>query len=351
VWSRRALLGTGVLVGVYLGTGAVLARRPEARVETLWRLSLRTDIPTPLLRRVLTDDAPKVRRYAMLCLFDGTRPAAETVPVVRPILADPGEDAVVVLYGMYGLRSLGVQAAPAVPELIGLLHRPEREVVGEAAAVLGIIGPPAKDAVPDLLERLHSPPSAAVDPVDLDEEDEGVRILVWTREERDPQREVEMVRMEIALALWRIDPIGGGQEGADHFIAALDASDFELQWTARANLRLLDPQTRKRAVPALRRQLARQPADALDWADALYQADSTTAPEILPLVIAELQRDNGAYPWRAGCAVALAGRMGPDAKAALPALRQLRRRVADIESFRAEIGWTMLAIDPNEPLD
>jgi hypothetical protein len=326
VWSRRALLGTGVLVGVYLGTGAVLARRPEARIYTLQRLSLRADIPTPLLRRVLTDDSPKVRGYVILCLFfDGKRPAAEVVPVVRPILADPREDTDVVLYGVGGLCSLGGQAAPAVPELIGLLHRPEREVVVQAAALLGFIGPPAKDAIPVLLDRLRSPPSASVDPI-------------W-------------LRMEIATALWRIDPPGAGQEGADYFIATLDASDAGSRRVARTNLRLLDPQTRKRAVPALRRQLALQPADPLEWADALYQADPTTAAEILPLVIAELQRDNGPHPIFADRAVALAGRMGPDAKAALPALRQLRRRVTENEWFRGEIGWTMLAIDPNEPLD
>jgi HEAT repeat protein len=355
--SRRVLLGSGALVAVYLGTGALLSRQPGARVRTLARCSSVTDVPTPLLRGALTDDAASVRYAAVLYLFDGKRPAAEVVPAVRPVLADPNEKPWVVWQCALGLMSFGPQAAPAVPELTGLLGRPEGEIVSVAAQALAAIGPPARAAVPALLARLRSPPTQFG--LAVVEEDR----LEWGGVECadpgwSPEREAELVRLEIATALWKIDPDGGGQEGAAFFVAALESPDDVVRDGARYRLNFLDAETRKRAVPALRRQLAEKSragedhmAEALVLAQTLYQADPETADEVLPVLIAALRRDEGPYHPHADLALCVLNQMGSDAQPALPALRELRKRYPDDEALRGRVAGTIRWIDPEAPLD
>jgi HEAT repeat protein len=352
---RHILLCFGSGLTAYVAVGVAQSRQPEARVQTLHKFDKVKTPPTPLLRRVLTDDSSEVRYHAVRYLFDGKRPASEVVAAVRPLLADSHEDASVVYCCTYALANFGPQATPAVPELILLLRRPECEVVSMAAQALAAIGPGARGAVPALLDRLDSPPSEP----GLQDSRDRERCKRWNRPQPpSPSYDAQYVRLEIATALWDIDPCGGGQAGVAYIVGAIEADDYGLRCWARDRLSILDFATRKAAVPALRRQLAARSRveanrmfEALEVADALYQTDPRTADEVLPVLISALQSDKSSDLRIAQMAMYVLQGMGADGKPALPILRDLRERFADDASFQELVTATIWWIDPEIPVD
>jgi hypothetical protein len=266
--------------------------------------------------------------------------------VVRPVLADPNEDPYVLYVCVCGLESLGPQAAPAIPELIALLRRPEGMIVCEAARTLGALGPLARDAVPVLLERLHDPPGAAS--------------YSWAGANEEQPVVAAIGRLQIAEALWRIDPAGAGQEAVACFIEGVESGDVNVRVHARFQIGLLDAETRKRAVPALRRQLAERSRFTADnpneheeigLAEALYHADQATAGEVAEFLSAALRRDEG-DSLAVNCVLGALERMaGLDARPALPALRELRKRFPDDRALQERVGWLIRWLEPEAPTD
>jgi HEAT repeat protein len=284
-------------------------------------------------------------------LEEGRRQAALLIPRLKT--AD-GQVEKTVLYALWGL---GPAASEAVPELVSLVPNPNGEVFWHAGVALGEIGPEAAPAVPAFVAAIESvgsgshdtdgeiceriiealgkigPPANSSVPVLLRVIDEPERFVV-----PDAHSNVAWAPMLRAMA---ISSVGRINDGSPETLATLQ----KLIATAPND-------TRMAAVKALANMTERAPhllAELIvllrsDNASVLGQAALTIGrlslldrtATIEPL-IRILGFDN---PYlRAAAAVAL-GQIGPDARAALPALRNMERHPEPLPLWRiTPPGW------------
>ena len=283
----------------------------------------------PTLDQALDDSNDRVRVVALQGIARHGKSAGNMVPHVAKLLRndasvqvridaayalrflDPeGRSAVAELSGaladsaaavrVVAARSLaeyGAEARPALPALIGLLtdkeqvpyaysadHFGSRETRGEVAVVLGVIGAVAEPAVA-ALDRLRAEASAPFE-----------------------------TRVNAAVAVIRILP--QDEHAVNAFLDLLDEDEL---WSSDL-LPVLDGLeiTRgraQRALPAIRRHLKKEDGSVCwEATRALVEAGGAAA---VPDLVALLESDD--YDAQAEAAQAL-GELGPDAKAAVPAL-------------------------------
>lgn len=180
------------------------------------------------------------------------------------------------------LGKLGPKAAPAVPAIADRLESDKDERVRLAAAgVLGQIGPDAKAAVPALIGALK---------------DEGFDVASWS-----------------ATALGKIGP--GAKAAVPELAKMLGSYRSSRSYTAAVALGEIGPDA-KAAVPDLLRMVEK---DLHHYAPeaclALWRIEKH--PEAIPALIRILKTD---YSSEVGMAAYALGRIGPDARAAVPQL-------------------------------
>ncbi len=232
--------------------------------------------------RALLDPSDQVASQAVYGLGFMRDPEALPALILAACSGRPGTESA----ACHGLELLEESAAPAVPALLGLIHR-HSSAGGWAIIALGRIGPAAKDAVPDLISRLRAPGAS------------------------------QRAREESAIALGRI---GDARPGV---IAALTASLsdtppvragcvealYRLGWTAAGTDRALIETFLEDKSGAMR-----------IWARMLLaRADGTLDAEVdrlIPLL-------NGQDWWVSTAAILALDSLGPRAERALPALRAL----------------------------
>ncbi len=180
------------------------------------------------------------------------------------------------------LRQLKSGAAPAVPALIRALDDEQKSVQMRSALVLGAIGPDAGAAVPRLIGLLK----------------EGDGSLVWAA----------------AIALGNIGP--AAKEAAPALVKLLNDSDLHVRLSAAKALTQVGE--KERGIQALEKLLKAKDDDVrISAAHALFKL-GRRREEAVSIIAEGLSPDKG-FNARFSAAVFLAD-LGPDAKAAIPAL-------------------------------
>jgi HEAT repeat protein len=299
------------------------------------------------------------------------------------------------------LGDLGLDAAPAVPQLIRLLDAPERETRAAAANALGAIGTDATAAIPKLIERLGEPEvvwpafempvpdaslSAAMALGKMGKE------AVWQLE-RCLADDRPHVRSLAAYALGAIGPAAKaavpslirrskdtddsvrreavsslGRIGADAsnaipaIVDSLADKNDDVRATAAEALGSIRPTT-PAAVAGLIRALRDKECDVQHAAaESLGRLGADAAPAIPALV--KMLESREAYRYShpvvlrpvAGTAARALGALGPRAREAMPALLEVvRNRKGTFDTFgiaednyeaRAEAAIAAARIDP-----
>jgi len=319
----------------------------------------------PALIGALEDRDRVVRVQAIIALGEIGPQAREAVPALTALVS--GKDKWVSLHAVSALGKMGQGAKDAVPALIAALKEPDRNVRLHAVGALGEMGPQAREAVPALIEalrdiRIREATLEALEKIGL-ETPEAAPALV------------SILRVEGLYAFAAENLVAIGRQAVPPLIRALQGQDLDNRETAARILADIGPQARA-AVPALIEALTDQDRglrvqaaitlgeigpSAKEAVPALFEAlkdpktyeasmralerigfDSKVAipeliealkyedlrtyaaqglldigPETIPELIRALEGDYG--PVQAYAAWIL-GKMGPDAKAAVPAL-------------------------------
>ena len=204
--------------------GQLAAADPAARHVAIDALSKTVTELAGLLRRLgavldaLTDQA---ERAALLTALGRAGAQAQSAAaavhayVKSAVLTDPTE--AVRSAGLNALAVLGPRAKTEVPALVAALKDELADVRAGAARALGEQGPDARDAIPALIPL--------------------------TEYDSDPR-----VRVEAAVALWRIDHHAG--KVVPTCVAALASADEVVRWVAADCLGEIGSDARA-AVPAL----------------------------------------------------------------------------------------------------
>src|SRR5262245_7462343 len=211
-----------------------------------------------------------------------------------------------------------------------------------AAKHLADIGPNARVALPALRQLLADDApmnrltaAEAIARIAPDDADDAMRLLVHTLgdpSEDDPKR--ERFRRLAFLSLRRIGP------AARPAVPALldlmrGAPDPEIRAGAAVTVIHIDPDDAKPAYDAFRARLVSPAAtpDDEDWLSALPELGKAAKP-LVPDLIAAL---NDKSDYRRQLALITLGALGPDAKEALPALRDRERSGKDVDRVREAI--------------
>jgi HEAT repeat protein len=202
------------------------------------------------------------------------------------------------------LGQIGPDARAAVPVLNDLLKDTDSSVVKAAADSLGRIGPDARGAVPALIEAMQD-------------------------------RDVE-VRRQVVVALGRIGP--GAVAAVPALTDALQNKSRPERWRYAQALGDIGPEA-KSALPVLR-DVAQPKSFKPDRVWSLYALVRIDGDAPAMASLTDLLKDRVAAP---DAAEAL-GRIGPPAKAAVPALRDLLKdKNPDV---RKAAGEALKKIDP-----
>jgi HEAT repeat protein len=203
------------------------------------------------------------------------------------------------------LARLKAEGRVAVPFLLGGLEHKEPARQYEAVIGLGEIGPEAKAAVPGLLALLARDKDMA--PYIFDTLG---KIGPEARAAITPLRTVlqgkQRGHIEVALALWRIDPDNGAS--IPHLIEAL--GDEKEAWPAAAALGEIGPAA-KAAISALMKLLKRDDQTAEAAAEALGSLGADARPA-LPLLSGKLQDKSPRFRAKATVAMARIASVTPE---------------------------------------
>ncbi len=264
----------------------------------------------------------------------------EAVEIVRDVLKH--EEAC--YWGTLVAAELGPDAKQLTPDLVDVLKHEAPECRMHALFALGEIGPGAKSAaasVATLLEteELESVKYAAAYALsEIDSSDETKSVLAKLLDSGDVG-----LACIAARGLLRIDRGGANDEKAEKaVIAALNAKDEDIRHLAVRTLAESVPEE-KPASPAI--------VDA--FVAAMEDADPVVIEEVIAALAAQGQHVVG--PISRGLAndklrpiaVQVARRMGPEAKAAVPALIEAMDATEDDPLLRREIHFALAAIGPD----
>ncbi len=302
----------------------------------------------PALLMALGDDSDYVRSQSAEALGRIRADAATVVPALIAALSD--EDAFVRSRAADALAEFGPAAADAIPVLVKILrHEPDELTRGVCGRKLVEIDPTGKTFLPVLIENLRDPSAkvrrfAAWALGDLGPAAAGaVEPLAKALEDSEA-----VVRVYAAGALWKIDE-NTTPAVVDALVAALRGDDSLIRGWAAQEVRGTGP-VAICAVPALIENLTSDPNDGFA-ADALGRIGPQAAAAVEP--VTKLLRDKGGeirvgvadalwrirrddaslqplietlgsdHPWTPQSAAIALGNIGPNAKAAVPALTEL----------------------------
>lgn len=329
------------------------AKDPEVRTLTLMgfrRSAVRAPWLLTEVEKALRDPELTVRKEAARLLAEWGPSARRALPELYRLRRDP--DAGVQIMALLAIVSLEPQ--PPVWELLPYLQHPREEVSETALTALGKCGPALRHSLPALLEGTEARPISRTLPLlkalgaaTVDDERIFKLLLKAWDQGRNSARDLEVVE-EAAHVLDRYEKLpafvlqrlqyhlfhGSGFRRlyAAHLLQKHQPSPLSLavlcnslddqvkycRWLAVQCLRDRGPEA-KRAVPNLLKLLheymhAADVEDAVDIATALWHVDHH--PEAIPALVFMLE--NGPQTKKI-CEVL--AEIGPDAHAALPALR------------------------------
>ncbi|MHB1425241.1 MAG: HEAT repeat domain-containing protein [Gemmataceae bacterium] len=348
--AAAALIRTGAPAAPELAA-ALSDKAKEKRIEVvLVRLG---SSAVPALLEALADETRCEEAAHVLGLI-GPR-AADAVPDLLAVLDRRQAPAALRSEAAFALGRIGEPIAAIVPALSAALQDGKMEVREQAAESLGWIGPPAREAMAFLAAAVNDEePKVARRACQalsfIDEKGAATALLKAFESERT------QVAIEAGRALWRLGPkaesivpalLSAAQGPIDKsasartllasfgpwvaptLVAALNDNEAARREAAADILGRIGPPARA-AVPALLVLLKdKSSAVAFRAAMALSQIDSTRAAAAVPLLSDALDDP--------GAAAALAN-IGPDARAAVPALiaaLKPRKGVAHQEALRA----------------
>jgi HEAT repeat protein len=213
--------------------------------------------------------------------------------------------------------SIWNQAAPRLalaPILISLLKDPDRDVRVRVLAALGTLGGQAHRVMPVL--------RAALKETALKDDDESVR-------------------SHAAHALLQVGP-----EPDSELAGLTDSLQNELEvlrFHAAAALGDLGPDARPALSPLIHAALwDEDPAVRVEAAVALWKIDRNKRPLVIPALIKALADDNELICWIAADCL---GQIGPEAREAVPALRETLGRSFKIGLIRKGVALALQRID------
>jgi HEAT repeat protein len=256
----------------------------EDRVYAFRALAIAADDPASLLPRLiesLSDPLPEIRIAAAENLAKLGEKGSEAVAALRANLGHERGD--VRRATLDALIAIGPAAAPALPELTPLLSEQDEVLLERALRLVAIIGSEAKEATSQVKPLINHP--------------------------------VGTIRGQAYGALVAIDL--ENPENVPMLMAALEDSDWSVQQTAVEKLGKQGPKA-KGAVGKLFSMLLTQPDNSM-LASAITEIDAADL-SAYDVLLEALSSDNQRLR---GLAVFLLGKIGPDAKDALPKLREL----------------------------
>lgn len=239
-----------------------------------------------------------------------------------------------------GLRQLGSAALPALPVLIEALEQRKGRFPANFPTLIAEMGPAASNAVPVIIACLADDDSAlfnnsvnALGKIGLGAIAAKPK-LIPLLDDFDP-----MIRWQAANALRKIDP-----SELDRCLPVLlpplrDGTANFAEVNALADL----PQYRQEVAEALRKMIGDVQSRLLA-ANTLLRLDPSSGPELLPILIEELQNQ---FSFNRKSAATLLGKIGAPARPALPVLREA---VDSDDSPLAEIARESIRkIEQNSP--
>jgi HEAT repeat protein len=321
----------GPAIGALLSDPNLHVRR--AAIRAIGKIRLEPKVSIPLLMKTVDDSDPAVRLGALDALAELGK---EAVP---PLVEALGHEKTA-YWACLALGELGADAAPAVAELQRLLRDDRRaEVRREAALVLGSIGSRSAPAVPLLAHALG-------------EKDVGLQMAaVFALGRIGPKAKAAeqslrkmlgtgtppLLRTFAVWALARIRP--EDKQLSQRAVAVLTESMRNKDPSVRATAvrGLVDMRAASETlVPAMSRIVEEGPAELRD--DALSVLQSVGEPAVPALVNAMK------FPEVRPRAAAILGRIGPQAKAAVPALVDLTK--SDDPTARRQALLALAAMGP-----
>jgi HEAT repeat protein len=323
---------------------------------------------TTALIGVLNDaDADEALRCAAAdALGDMKAPAELVVPVLIKRLRDEKTSVCEAAAG--ALQHIGPEAEAAVPALLGVLKEKRETGPGHSTAVYALAGI-GKPAVPALIETLRGK-----DPVSRPYVAEALGLIGPDAKAAAPLL-VDMMKEDDAyIRCSAASALGGvrarSKEAVAALIAAVDDKDETVNHNAVSALAAIGPAA-KEAVPVLLRKLKRAdwvPGSPLprpvffdspgpfstnagrgqEWRKAtevelIADAIAAIGPDAVPALLEGLKDKEGVV--RASCARVLS-RIGPDAKAAVPALIRTLREPKEDPLVRECVAEALGSIGP-----
>ncbi|MFO0897629.1 MAG: HEAT repeat domain-containing protein [Pirellulales bacterium] len=306
----------------------------RAALHALRSLGLSRPQLLPKLAEVLGKADPATASMAVQTIVE-SGPAA--VPALQAALKDPQAR----YWALLGVSDLGPVAADTAPQIVAILQDPSAKphVIVQALASLGEIGPKAALAEPQVLKILSGDQRWAQYPAVLVAGRAGLKSAVPAlrklAQDKDP--------LLSSMALWamaRCEP--QNVELTKHAFARLTANltktgDRRLQLvSARALGELTVP-------PELITVEVIDVVRGLDPEVHLALAESIAArgEAVVPRLTAALGQPNGR-----DFALGILSRLGPQAKAAVPAIVKAAQDNAD-EQFAREAAFALAAIGPD----
>jgi HEAT repeat protein len=266
----------------------------------------------PHLRRVFEAARGPERSYVLAAFIRDLEPDAEVIaPTLARAISDPDLEvrkSAAFLLMEYGSRRKGPLLAASVAPLANALKGSDVGLRSEALRALGQIGPTANPALAAVEECLEDP----------------------------------NLRIDAAYALWYID------RRTKVAIEVIPADLNNGTGNAAYLLGQIGPAATS-AVPALVSVLTNNQNNVrFNSCRALWQIDRQQAKTVLPVLI-EILRAKETHPVHLAEAMKLVGEIGPEASAALPAIRELENHPDATVSTRAAEVLKKLSLPTNTP--
>jgi HEAT repeat protein len=248
--------------------------------------------------------------------------ARDALPAVTKAVADT--DLNVRLAAALALARLGGEAKAALPALLEGVTHADPALRQRAHEALRQFGPKARAAVPALIKLFGNPRIAyvygdapeTIARIDPSQTDPAALAVLAGLTSADAFN-----RAEIALALWHLDRTGPRAVGM--LEAALRDPDFSVRVRAAENLARIGADARA-ALPTLVRALEDDiEMVRVEAARAIARIDPRHPRGVA--FLAGVLADPGSQPTAREKAAVYLGEMGPDAKPAVPALRDALR--------------------------
>jgi HEAT repeat protein len=311
-----------------------LATRREA-LEAYRKIAPGPEVSMPLFSKLLEEADDEVRVWVMHALAEEGKAAVP--PLIRALKHEK-----LAYWACLVLAEIGPDAQEAVPALVELFQSHEQpEVCREAVLALAAIGPGAADAVPDLTRVLEDEDTLLDGPAVFALGSIGPKAKAAQDQVRKLADDEASPRFLETVCLWalaRMNPDDQElvREVVPRLVEALTAPEPRLRAAAARALVDLDPDS-EIARPVLAKALEEASPEALnDMLDALASLGEKAVPRLIKALETEELRAKAA---------AIVARIGPPAKATVPAL--IEALGDKTPETRSEVLFALAAIGPD----